>query len=70
MTETFIPRSENISQVVYDGDAKLVTVTFKDGRAYEYRGVDPTVFAAWQRAPSAGQFFYRQVRDRYSATEV
>lgn len=70
MAETFIPRSENIAQVEYDGETRVMTVTFKDGNAWEYRGVDPQVYAAFQRAPSAGSYFYRHIRGRFPEQQV
>jgi hypothetical protein len=70
MAETFIPRSTNIDQATYDGDARILIITFKDGDAWRYRGVDKEVFAAFQRAHSAGSFFYRNIRNRYPAEQV
>lgn len=70
MAETWIPRSENIGQAVYDADTKTLVVTFKGGDAWSYSGVDPQTFAAFQRAPSAGSFFYRNIRNRFSSEPV
>jgi hypothetical protein len=67
---TWIPRSSNLDQVDYDAEAKELTVTFKDGAAYLYRGVPATVFDSFQRAASPGSFFYSQVRSRYPYEEV
>ena len=70
MAETFIPRSTNIAEVTYDGDTKTLSVTFKDGDQWEYSGVPAEVYGAFQRAPSAGSFFYRNMRGRYPETQV
>ena len=68
MGETFIPRSTNIAEVVYD--AGTLTVTFKDGGQWSYSGVPQEVYAAFQRSPSAGSFFFRNIRSRYPGQEV
>ena len=68
MGETFIPRSTNIGEVVFD--AGTLTVTFKNGDQWQYSGVPAEVYAAFQRAPSAGSFFFRQIRGRYPGTQV
>lgn len=70
MKETFIPQSENIAEVAFDGDGGTLTVTFKDGRAYEYSGVPQEVYMGMQRAPSVGSYFHRNVRSRYNYTEI
>lgn len=70
MKETFLPTSTNISQVDYDGESQTMTIIFKDGRAWEYAGVPLEVYMAFQRAPSAGSFFYRQIRGRFPEQEV
>lgn len=70
MTETFIPRSSNLAQIDYDSDARVLTVTFQDGAAYAYSGVPGEIFEGLQKAPSAGSFFYQNVRTRYPYAEV
>lgn len=68
--ETYIPRSTNIDRVDYDRGSGTMTVTFKDGNAYSYTGVDAETFSAMQRSPSAGSFFYRNIRNRFPAEQV
>jgi hypothetical protein len=70
MVETFIPRSTNLDQVVYDPDLKLMTITFKSGDAWEYSNVPPEVYRGIQHAPSAGSYFFRNIRGRYSESQV
>ncbi len=72
MKETFLPRSsENIAQVDYDSDEQKMTITFKsDGRAYEYSSVPQALFLGIQNAPSAGSYFFRQIRGRFADTEI
>jgi hypothetical protein len=69
--ETYLPRaSANIAQVDHDGESQTMTITFKDGRSYEYSGVPHSVFMGIQNAPSAGSYFFRQIRGRYAEQEV
>lgn len=70
MTETFNPKSSNLAEVSYDSESQTMTITFQDGRSYEYYQVPVTVFQGIQHAPSAGSYFYRQVRGRYAEAEV
>lgn len=70
MAETFLPSSTNIDQVTYDRETREMQITFKDGRAYSYANVPNEVYLAFQHAPSAGQFFYRQIRGRYLDEEI
>ena len=68
--ETFVPRSSNLAQVEYDTEERLMSITFQDGRQYEYSGVPVTVFQGIQNASSAGSYFWRQIRNRYAEVEV
>ena len=69
--ETFVPKaSQNIAQVDYDAETQLLTVTFQDGRAYEYTSVPEAVFTGLKEAPSVGSYFHRQVKGVYAYTEV
>jgi hypothetical protein len=70
MMETFIPSSSHLDRVDFDSDTQELTVTFKDGRAYLYRSVPVGVFQAIQNARSAGSYFDRNVKSRYSGEEV
>ena len=71
MKETFIPRkSEHLAQVDYDDDTQTLTITFQDGRSYEYDSVPVTIFQGIQNAPSAGSYFHRQIKNSYVGTEV
>ncbi len=65
MIETFIPRSSHIGEVRYDSDTRDMFITFADGSEYRYLSVPVTVFQGIQNAPSAGQYFHRQIKDRY-----
>ena len=70
MLETFIPKSTNLSQVDYDSETEEMTITFQDGRSWMYSNVPVTIFQGIQHAPSAGSYFWRQIRSRYAEIEV
>lgn len=66
--ETFIPvGSSHISQVTFDPDTDTLTVEFDDGSEYDYLNVPRAVYRAFTQAGSAGQFFHRQIKNRYLA---
>ena len=71
VVETFIPRgSSNIGSVSYDPDSQKLSVTFVSGDTYDYFNVPQSIYSGFTAAGSAGQFFYRQVRDRYAYEQV
>lgn len=70
MKEVFIPRSSNLAEIQYDSDANTLTISFKDGRAWEYANVPQSVYMGLQNAQSAGSYFWKNVRGVYNETEV
>ncbi len=47
-----------------------MTITFKEGRSWQYENVPNTVYLALQHATSPGSYFYRQIKGRYTESEV
>lgn len=68
--ETFVPISSNIDRASYESETQVLRITFKEGNEYEYSSVPQSVWDGLKNAPSAGQYFYRQIRDRFSYTQV
>lgn len=62
--------STAIRNIDYDASARRMLVIFVSGRKYIYEDVPPEVHAAFQSAPSKGQFFNAEIRDRYDFHEV
>ncbi len=62
--------STAIKTIVYDATAARMLVTFVTGRKYIFEDVPPEAHAAFQQAPSKGQFFNAQIRNRYKYHEV
>ena len=64
--ETYQPLySSNIERADYDPDMGELTVEFKSGSSYVYRGVPRDTFLGLQNAKSAGEYFQRQIKNRY-----
>lgn len=71
MTETFQPLySSHIASATYDADDRSLQVTFTDGQTYEYANVPRETFLGLQNARSAGEYFNRQIKSRYSADAI
>ena len=58
--------SEAIAKFAYDPTAANLVIFFKSGGVYEYRNVPRDVFKAFRAAPSKGQYFQANVRERYA----
>lgn len=67
MAETFVTaRSSFIDSLEYDKDTDTLTINFSDGAVFDYPNVSPATFRNFCLAPSAGEFFHRHIKDRYS----
>lgn len=67
MAETFIcSRSSFIDELEFDAETDTLTITFSDGATFDYMNVSPATYRNFCLAPSAGKFFHRQIKDRYS----
>lgn len=60
------PGSTNIAEISFDPNTDTLTVEFVDGALYDYMNVPRSVYLDFCAAGSAGQFFARQVKGRYS----
>ena len=54
----------------YDAASERLTIGFKSGRVYVYRGVPEEVFLAFSSAFSRGTFFNKHIRNRYDFREL
>lgn len=67
VAETFVtPTSSNIAAISFDPETDTLTVEFRDGNSYDYFNVQPSTYRAFTQAGSAGSFFHRQIKGRYS----
>lgn len=63
---TQFPGSSNLASASYDPDVENLTIEFLSGERYTYFNVPPATYRGLQTAPSAGQYFYRQIRSRFA----
>jgi hypothetical protein len=63
-------QSSAIREVHYDASHRHLFVTFKNGRRYAYFDAPPELYERFLHAPSRGEFFNAEVRDRYRFREV
>jgi hypothetical protein len=67
VAETFVFRSSsNLADATYDPDEQTLTITFQSGDVYQYQNVPTETYRGLTHASSAGQYFHRQIKDRYS----
>jgi len=62
--------STAIADIAYDQTRERMTVTFVNGRIYEYVDVPAEVAASFRSTFSKGTFFNSFIRDRYDFKEL
>ena len=62
--------SSVIRRLHYDDARCELTITFVSGKLYLYRMVPATVVQEFAAAPSRGEFFNHNIRNRYPYAEV
>lgn len=65
-----LPPSSTIQTATYWKKKKYLTVSFKSGSTYSYDDVPFNVIMAWRLAPSAGSFFYYNIRTKFDYRKV
>jgi len=63
-------RSTNIKEVGFDKETTTLEIMFTDGTVYRYFAVPEPIYVGLIRAPSAGQFFHRMIREKYRFSRV
>lgn len=64
------PQSSNIKRVAWDKSKLKLTVEFKSGGIYEYMGVPQKIYDGFKKAPSAGKYFWANIRNVYPYRRV
>lgn len=62
--------SSVIATVDYDGERRVLEVTFRTGRVYRYLGVPPAVYRELLASDSKGKYFNQKIRPKYRARYV
>lgn len=65
-----LPPSSTIQTATYWPSRQYLTVSFKSGHTYSYDEVPFQVMVAWKLAPSAGSFFYYNIRMTYRYRKI
>ncbi len=60
----------NLNTTSYNAETKVLTVTFKDGKKYDYADVPQTVVDEMDKAESKGNFFNKNIRGKYKHSKV
>jgi len=63
-------KSSVIAALEYDSETNVLEVEFRTGRLYRYFLIPPKVYEALLHAQSIGEYFNREIRDRYRCVEV
>lgn len=65
-----LPPSSTIQTATYWPSRQYLTVSFKSGSTYSYDDVPFKVMVAWKLAPSAGSFFYYNIRTTFKYQKI
>lgn len=65
-----VTRSTMITEVEYDSDKKLLTLTFGRGGKYNYEEVPKEVYDALLGAESIGKYFLANIKNKYATEKV
>lgn len=60
------PGSSNLASATYDPDTENLDIEFQSGSTYTYFNVKAATYRALTLAPSAGEFFARNIRNRHA----
>jgi len=62
--------SSTIQSAAYWIEKQYLVVSFKSGATYDYQQVPLNTILMWERAPSAGSFFYYNIRTSFKYSKV
>lgn len=61
-TQWYNMNSTNVDRIRYLESARLCQVVYKNGRLYQYEGVEPVIFMGWLQTHSPGQYQWYVIR--------
>ena len=61
--------SSNLDTASYDTVTETLTINFYSGGTYDYSSVPQAVWEALRRSGSAGSYFHRVIKPRFSASQ-
>lgn len=59
-----------IADVTLQKNNRDITMTLGNGRRYVIRGAGPAQHTAWLRAPSKGQYWHQNVKNRFPVVRI
>lgn len=62
--------ARTLGEATYNAETKVLTVSFSDGKTYEYADVPAETYEALQSAESRGEYFNKNIRGKYKASKV
>lgn len=65
-----LPSSSTIQQAAYIWDKEYLIVNFKSGHTYDYSDVPNKTIVNWEKASSAGHYFYYNIRKSFSYRKI
>lgn len=67
VAETFVFKgSSNLAEASYDPDTETLRIEFQDGSEYDYFNVPNRTYTSLTLAGSAGEYFHRNIKGRFS----
>ena len=69
-SQAFAGESKAISKSEYNADKKVLSITFANGKAYEYAEVPQEVAAEFEKAESKGKAFKKLIKGKYEAKKI
>lgn len=61
--------SSNIASADYDAEAKVLTVTFKNGGTYKYSAVPQEIADGFAETNSPGKYFAANIRGKFDGVK-
>lgn len=65
-----LPPSSTIQTATYYPKKRYLTVSFKSGSTYSYDSVPYNIMMAWRLSPSAGSYFYYNIRTKFNYRKI
>ena len=62
--------SSVIAMLGYDDERRVLEVTFRTGRVYQYLNVPPAVYVELLASDSKGKYFNQKIKPRYRSKYV
>lgn len=59
-----------LDSVLYEEEARVLVITFRDGTSYEYYGVGGDVFQGLLNAADKGRYFNASIRNAYESRRI